>query len=150
MAEDDVIEILEDLIKTCRDGENGYRQAAEKVKSSELATFFRERSSERAQFAQELESEAARLGKTKLKGEGSVAGAVHRAWIDLKEKVGGGDKTILESVEKGEDSAKQAYQDALREEGLRPELRTMIQRQAQSVFFAHDRVKSLRDAAKAA
>ena len=38
---------------------------------------------------------------------------MHRAWIDTKVALGGGDKTILESVEAGEDRAKEAYQKAI-------------------------------------
>ena len=43
-----------------------------------------------------------KLGKPEKKESGSVEGAMHRAWVDAKVAVGGGDKTILESVEKGE------------------------------------------------
>jgi uncharacterized protein (TIGR02284 family) len=151
MAEiNDGIDILEDLIETCRDGENGYRQAAEKIKEPEIREFFLAQSVERATFATELEAEARRLGKKEPQQKGSVAGAMHRTWIDLKEKLGGGTKAILESAEKGEDSARDAYQDALKDKDLPPSVRPLIQRQAEAVRLAHDRVKTLRDSAKAA
>ena len=144
------IDILENLIETCRDGENGYRQAAEKVEEPEIREFFLAQSIERARFASELEAEAQRLGKPDPKRKGSVAGAVHRTWIDLKEKLGGGTKAILESAEKGEDSARDAYEKALTDQDLPPSIRPVIQRQAERVRLAHDRVRTLRDAAKAA
>ena len=55
-----------------------------------------------------------------------------------------GDKSILESVEKGEDEAKEAYQEAIRA-SLPSDVAEIVSRQARSVQTAHDRVKSLRD-----
>jgi uncharacterized protein (TIGR02284 family) len=74
---------------------------------------------------------------------------VHRAWIDTKVSLGGSDKTILESVEGGEDSAKASYEKALTT-SLPTNVAQIVQRQAARVKQAHDRVRDLRDAAKAA
>jgi uncharacterized protein (TIGR02284 family) len=146
----DGIDILEDLIETCRDGENGFTQAAEKIKDPEIRSFFLAQSRERAQFALELQAEVQRLGKGEPQRKGSAAGALHRSWMGLKEALGGGTKSILESAEKGEDSARDAYQKALTDEDLPPSARPIVQRQAESVRLANDRVRHLRDTAKAA
>jgi uncharacterized protein (TIGR02284 family) len=74
---------------------------------------------------------------------------LHRAWIDTKVSLGAGDKAILESVEAGEDNAKEAYQKAVTDD-LPENIAQIVRRQAASVQQAHDQVKSLRDAAKAA
>lgn len=147
---DNGIDILEDLIETCRDGENGFKQAAEKINDPEIRSFFLTQSTERAEFAKELEAEVQRLGKSNPEHKGSTAGALHRSWMGLKEALGGGTKSILESAEKGEDSAKDAYEKALKNEDLPPIARPIVQRQAQIIRFAHDRVRHLRDTAKAA
>jgi uncharacterized protein (TIGR02284 family) len=81
----------------------------------------------------------ARLDKSEKKESGSVAGALHRAWIDTKASLGGGDKTILESVESGEDKAKEAYEKALAAT-LPPDIAEVVRRQAQRVRTAHDKV----------
>lgn len=147
---DNGIDVLEDLIETCRDGENGFKQAAEKINDPEIRSFFLTQSTERAEFAKELEAEVQRLGKSNPEHKGSTAGALHRSWMGLKEALGGGTKSILESAEKGEDSAKDAYEKALKNEDLPPIARPIVQRQAQIIRFAHDRVRHLRDTAKAA
>ena len=85
-----------------------------------------------------------KFGKTEKKEAGTVAGALHRAWIDTKVGLGAGDKSILESVEKGEDEAKEAYQEAIGA-ALPADVAQIVSRQARSVQNAHDRVKSLRD-----
>ncbi|HWZ80557.1 MAG TPA: PA2169 family four-helix-bundle protein [Candidatus Sulfotelmatobacter sp.] len=149
MDENNAISVVENLIETNRDGQKGYKEAAEHVKRPDLKTYFNEQSLERGRFAMELQAELAKLGKPDKKVSGSAGGAMHRAWIDTKVALGGGDKTILESVEAGEDTAKDTYNKAL--SGNLPEtVRAMVQRQAASVQQAHDKVRNLRDQAKAA
>jgi uncharacterized protein (TIGR02284 family) len=145
----EVIDVLEDLIQTNRNGQNGYRDAAEHVTDTELRSFFNEQSLERARFAGQLEDEAIRLGKHDVEREGSTSAAIHRAWIDLKANMGGGELSILSSVESGEDNAKKQYEEALQKK-LPEDLQGIIRQQAQSVFAAHDQVKMLRDRRKAA
>lgn len=149
MDQNNVISVLEELIETCKDGQKGYLDAAQHVKRSDLKTYFSEQSLQRGGFAAELQTELIRLGKSDKKLTGSVSGTLRRAWIDTKVSLGGGDKTILDSVEAGEDTAKERYQKAL--SGTLPsDLAEIIRRQAASVQRAHDQVKSLRDTAAAA
>ena len=149
MENEKVIGILEDLVETSRDGQKGYREAAEHVKDPELRTFFSQQSSERGRFVTELQSQLRRLGEDEPENTGSVAGTINRTWLDLKASLGGGDTAILNSVEQGEDSAKEAYEEAL-EEPLPENIVLIVRQQAQSVIAAHDRVKLLRDGRKAA
>jgi len=149
MDENNAISVVENLIETSKDGEKGYRDAAEHVKRPDLKGYFLEQSTERGRFADELQSELAKLGKPEKKVSGSASGAMHRAWIDTKVALGGGDKTILESVESGEDNAKDTYNKAL-SGALPSSLTEIVRHQAASVQRAHDKVRTLRDEAKAA
>jgi len=149
MDENNAISVLKTLIETCKDGQKGYQDAAEHVKRPDLKNYFTEQSAERGRFAQELQSELPKVGEPDKKVSGSASAAMHRAWIDTKVALGGGDKTILESVEKGEDDAKETYQKALR--GTLPaNVAEIVRRQAASVQRAHDKVRMLRDTAAAA
>jgi uncharacterized protein (TIGR02284 family) len=149
MDENNAISVLENLIETCKDGQKGYLEAATHVKRSDLKAFFNEKSLERARFAGELEAELIRLGKPDKKVSGSVAGTLHRAWIDTKVGLGGGDKTVLDWLEHGEDAAQDAYQKAVTAD-LPENIAQIVRRQAAGVQAAHDKVKSLRDTAEAA
>lgn len=149
MDENNAISVVENLIETNRDGQKGYQDAAEHVKRPDLKAYFNEQSMERGRFAQELQAELAKQGKPDKKVSGSAGGAMHRAWIDTKVALGGGDKTILESVEAGEDKAKDTYNKALNG-ALPASLTEIVRRQAASVQRAHDKVRMLRDQAKAA
>lgn len=149
MDQNKVTSVLEDLIQTCKDGQKGYQDAAQHVKRIDLKAYFNEQNLERAGFAAELQTELIRLGEPGKKVSGSVSGTLRRAWIDTKVSLGGGDKTILESIEAGEDSAKESYQKAL--SGTLPsDIAEIIRGQAAKVQQAHDKVKSLRDTAAAA
>ena len=62
MNNDKVIGTLNDLIETCRDGQNGYKEAAENATSHELKGFFSDASLERARFVGELQEQVRTLG----------------------------------------------------------------------------------------
>jgi uncharacterized protein (TIGR02284 family) len=143
------LELLQDLIETCRDGETGYVHAAAIINDPELKVYFSEQAKERTKFLAELTEEAKRLGDSDPDLSGSVAGVLHRAWFEAKADLGLGDQAILNSVEMGEDAAKKAYKEAL-DEDLSDPVRAVVQRQAHSVFSAHDRVRDFRDRRKAA
>lgn len=149
MDKDDAISVVQHLMERAKDGQNGYREAAEKVKRPDLKAFFLEVSNERGRFAQELQSELARLGKPDKKASGSAEGALHRAWVDTKVALGGDDHTVLDWLEHGEDVAKDDYNKAL-SGNLPATVMEIVRRQAASVQRDHDRVRALRDQTKAA
>ena len=145
-SNDDVISTLNGLIETCKDGQNGFKEAAEGVDRSDLKSLFYEFSQQRSQFAGELQSLVQSLGGDP-ENSGSVAAALHRGWINIKSAVTGKDEgAILNECERGEDSAKNAYKNAL-EEALPANIMETVQTQYAAVQAAHDRVKALRDAA---
>jgi len=143
------LDVLQELIETCRDGETGYAHAAGIAANPELKAYFTERSQERHRFLKELQELAQRSGEARPDTSGSVAGTLRRAWFEAKVDVGLGDQAILNSVESGEDAAKRAYEKALASP-LTEQAQIMIQRQAESIFDAHDYVRDLRDRSKAA
>jgi uncharacterized protein (TIGR02284 family) len=138
--------MLQELVETCRDGQDGYRDAAEHVSDSNLHTFLNDKSLERAGFAGELEQEILILGEKDPDRSGSVTAAVHRAWIDLKATLGGGDAAILKSVEAGEDRARKHYEKVAENPELPDYLGTIVRKQLISIQAAHHHVRSLLDA----
>jgi uncharacterized protein (TIGR02284 family) len=141
---DDATSLLQKLIETCRDGETGYLHAAGIADDSELKNYFQQQSLERARFRSELTDAITRLGKTDPDTSGSSAAVLHRAWFELKDDLGGGDHTLLESVEQGEDRAKEAYASALETE-LPTGIDELVRNQYARVKAAHDRIRKWRD-----
>jgi uncharacterized protein (TIGR02284 family) len=139
------ISTLNSLIETCKDGAAGFRHAAEHVKSAEYQTLFSELSQERERFATELQGVVGNSGG-EPETDGSLAGAVHRGWIDLKSAVTSGDEhSILVECERGEDRAVEEYREALESPDLGHEARGLLRSQYSAVQSAHDRVRDLRD-----
>ena len=141
-------EIIDDLIETLKDGQEGFEQAAESVKDPQLKSLFSEYSQQRARFAVELRSKAQSPDERESKMSGSAAGALHRGWINLKSAVTqGDDHSILAECERGEDSAVEEFRKALNN-GLSAPVQEIVSRQYAQIKEAHDRVKDLRDTTK--
>jgi uncharacterized protein (TIGR02284 family) len=140
-----VISILDDLIETTKDGQEGFKQAAESVKDPQLKSLLNEYSSQRSRFATELRTQAQSLGKAEPEERGSAAGALRRGWINLKSAVTrADDHAILVECERGEDSAVEQYKEAM-DENLPAQVREIVSRQYTDIKSAHDRIKNLRD-----
>jgi len=139
--------VTKDLVETLEDGEEGYAKAADKLAESdtpELAARFREFSQQRAQFSSELRAMAQNY-EDRVVESGSVAAAIHRGWMGLKDALTGSDpKGVLDAAEQGEDHALKQYDKALKSD-ISPNLRSVIERQRADVKMAHDTVRSLRD-----
>ena len=145
----EIISTVNDLIETLKDGQEGFKQASEGVKDSQLKTIFSEFSLQRSRFAGELQSEAINLGESNPEDSSSVAGAAHRAWINIKSAITAqDDHAILAECERGEDSAVSEYKKAMEKQELSSPIRDIISRQYTDVKSAHDKIRALRDAAK--
>jgi len=146
ISHEDVISALDDLVATCRDGEEGFRTAAEAAQNPELRGLFLVFAQQRNDFRAELEEEIRRLGGDP-RTRGSIGGSLHRGWMSVRSAVGGGsDDGVVTEAERGEDSARSAYETALGRE-LPPAIRMMVERQYRRIREAHDRVRSLRERA---
>ena len=145
MDRDDVIGTLNDLIETCKDGEEGFRACADAVKNPQLKAFF-EQKAERCRIGgAQLQQKVRELGGDPAHS-GSMAGAAHRFWVNIRSTISGMDEhAILDECERGEDSAKRAYEDALQED-LPADVRTLIGKQYREVKMNHDSVRDMRNA----
>jgi uncharacterized protein (TIGR02284 family) len=144
MQNDNAVSVLNNLIETCKDGEQGFKVAAEGLTSAAIKTKFLEYSRQRSQMARELQDEVRRLGADPEK-KGSVAGTMHRGWLNIRSIVSGkDDHAIVAEAERGEDVAKGVYEAALKE-SLPQSAQTLVQQQAAKIRQAHDDVRDIRD-----
>jgi len=87
-------DVLNRLMQTCRDGELGFRYAANHVRNPDVNTLFLELANQRDACAGEILPHAQRLGGA-AERDGSVAGALHRGWITIKDTVGAHEDTVI-------------------------------------------------------
>ena len=143
----EVIETLQDVVESLVDGQEGFQSIGEHLRDETLKKYFLAESLKRSQFRGELETMLHTTGDHDPKKSGSVSGALHRTWGDIKAHLGGGDHTLLETAEQGEDAAKKAYKEALQKELPSP-IKQLLTTQYEHIQKSHDFVKAARDNSK--
>jgi uncharacterized protein (TIGR02284 family) len=144
-----VVESLNDLLENSRDGELGFKEAAEHTRTPELKALLERRAGDCRTAAEELQAQIAQLGG-KPDERGTVSGAAHRVWLNIRSLFGGAsDETILSECERGEDAAVARYRKALKQK-LPPDIHALVLRQFEGAQRNHDMTKALRDRAKTA
>jgi uncharacterized protein (TIGR02284 family) len=143
----EVEETLRSVIQTLIDGQEGFQKIGEHLTDETLRRYFAAESLKRAAFRGEIEELLHQDGVHDVKESGTVGGTIHRTWGDIKAHLGGGDHTLLETSEAGEDAAKKAYQEALGKELPLP-IKELLVTQYAHIQTSHDYVKAARDSRK--
>lgn len=140
---DKTVSVLHDLVRTCKDGEEGYRLAADKNRSADFSALLMQHSSQRGRMGADLALQLRQMGDESSDG-GTPAAALFRGWINLRSALSHGNpEVILAECERGEDMAVRAYEEALKSD-LRVDVRFLIEKQFRMVLEARDRIRSLR------
>ncbi len=138
------INVLNTLITTTIDSANGFERSAEDADMPQFVDMFREYAQERRQVVGRLQEKVRQLGSTP-NDDGSLKADLHRRWVDMRDAISrGGDKEIIEEVERGEDYLKAKYDTALEDSRLSPETLTVIREAYQSVRSGHDRASAMK------
>ena len=143
---DNAIRMVRSVIQVLHDGQKGLATIAGELKDETAKHYLLEETQVRAEYAAELENELHHLGVHDVNEGGTAAGTVQRVWGDLKAKLGGGDHTLLETAERGEDEAKEKYAEALKE-SLPGNIAALLRQQSLHIQESHDKIRSLRDSA---
>jgi uncharacterized protein (TIGR02284 family) len=142
MVERSELGVLNHLLETCRDGELGFRFAAQHATDAEIKELFTTLAQQREAFAEALAPHVHRLGGQANTG-GTTAGTMHRGWMNLKGAMSTNhDEALLGEAERGERTAMHAYQQAL--EGMLPPTGSdLIESQHAAIREAYARIVSL-------
>ena len=138
---------LRELRRLCVDSSKGFEECAELAKSAGLKSLFLAIADERRGMDAELERQI-EWNDQHEEENGSYLAAMHRAWIRVRDAMSSDDSCILNEAERGEDTIKEAYEDALKETMGSP-IHSLLASQYLQVKDSHDRVRDLRDAANA-
>lgn len=151
MANNSDISILNSLIATTIDSADGFERSAEDSKSGRFGAMFREFAVERRRVAEQLQSRVRAMGGTPH-DDGSLKATLHRRWVDMRSVLSGdgGDRAIIEEIERGEDYLKSKYDGALADATLSESTLAAIREAYQSVRAGHDRASQLKHSMEAA
>ena len=151
MNNNEVISIVDDLIETCRRGQEGFRNAAEGMQNIEFRRLFNIFSQQRTQFTSELQAEVHRLGGDANQGK-DVAPALPSNTVPFRtstvNKATGirDEATIIAECQREEEVAVNDYQDALKAD-LPLDVQYVVKRQYMDIKDAYDRIRILQRAA---
>jgi uncharacterized protein (TIGR02284 family) len=145
---DNLVEVLNDLIRINNDRIEGYQRANKEARDidMDLRAIFTRMADESRQYAAELIQEVVKLGGEPAEGT-TAAGKIYRAWMDVKATFTGHDReSVLASCEFGEDAAQKAYNTALESDAeMTADVRQLIANQKASLKTSHDVIKKYRD-----
>lgn len=149
----EIVDVLNDLIRINRDRIVGYEKAVENLEEGDaiLRTLFYQLSEESQKLKEELSAQVVVLGGEPAE-DTTMSGKIYRAWMEVKDTFSSDDaKSALEACEYGEDAAQKAYAEALEDSTNFPaNIRKMIQDQKDMLKLSHDLVRNKRDDYEAA
>jgi uncharacterized protein (TIGR02284 family) len=120
------------------------RTIGEEIQDPNIKLYFLDESLVRAEFRGDLESILHHEGVHDIAESGTVSATLNRAWGEIKAKLGGGDRSLLETAEQDEHAAIKAYAQALQQELPLPVRQTLIS-QADRIQLFHDYVRAIRN-----
>jgi uncharacterized protein (TIGR02284 family) len=147
-ANQSIISVLQDLSARCHDSEQGYRRSAQDASDSDLKQQFETLANERSSMASELDRLIREQGGEPNWSGGSLTGAAHRMWVDLRTALSRNERqVILEEVARGESAAEEAYDDALRQ-NLPMDVRQVVREQHRRVRETRNRYRAMAGAGR--
>ncbi len=146
---EDLIEVLNDLIRINNDRIEGYEKAINETKDIDvdLKSLFRRMADQSRTNKTELVQEVQKKGGGADTNSTTNSGKIYRAWMGVKATFAGKDrKSVLAACEFGEDAAQKAYQEALESDAtMDVDIRQLVVKQKTSLKESHDLIKRQRD-----
>lgn len=146
--QDELVGVLNDLIKINNDRVAGYERAINEAKNLDvdLIAIFNKMADQSRKYTAQLVQEVTHLGGEPAT-DTTVSGKVYRVWMDLKAAITGKDReTVLGNCEYGEDVAQRAYESALESDAyMSTDIRQLITSQKSDLKTSHDLIKKYRD-----
>ncbi len=141
---DETTSTLNTLIATLIDSIDGYEKSAKEVENPRYAHMFAARAEERQRAVTQLQTAVTAIGGSP-KEQGSVLGALHRAFETLREVVSTkDDAAIIAEIEHGEDYLKDKFETALDSSTLAAAPRAAVEAAWASVKAGHDEMSQLK------
>jgi uncharacterized protein (TIGR02284 family) len=139
------VDALCELAQFVKDGNLGYKKAANETKDSEIKAFCNEQSSLRGTFLSEINSFITRLGG-EIETSPTIKGTLYRQFMDVKAAVtGADDEGIINSCIFGEEWAIKAYHEALECDDLPVDVRSSVEKQHQTCHEALGKLKVMKN-----
>lgn len=145
---EEIVDNLNELLEKNYDAEKGFKKALEDTENPSLRSFFKQQAVIRSRFKTEIEKELHNLNAQPKLDEGSAAGTLHRAWIDIKTAFSGhDDESVLEECIRGEKASVKEYEEKLKEVTFPSNISAILTAQLNEIKNTVSTIKRLEDIA---
>lgn len=142
MSEKNPVSVVNDLVEVCMDAEKGFHDAAKDVREQRLRDLFLAHSRQMGQFGKLLQEQVVKLGG-EPRTHGTVAGTLHRTWMDLRAALNLHDsKLVIQECERGEAAILSHYDHALKTT-LPPEVKEIVEKQFVEITMQRNQLRDL-------
>jgi len=140
-----LVTMLNGLIHVCREGHDGYMQAADGITSSAYKTMFAEYAHQRGRFASQLANVVVDYGG-EPDDDGHAMKLFSHGWVGIEPAIMGGDYgAIFAECESSDAAAKNAYERVL-EKALPKNIAVIVNQQYGQIVEAYGRIHNLLEA----
>jgi len=137
---------IRELVRLNRESHKGFDKARELCSDDFLVVLFADLGAQRRRFASEL---AERIPNPENVQSETLLAKMHRWWMDLRTTLSTDEAVaLLSEIERAEDVMKKGYHDVLLATVGDP-VNELIRSQHAAILESHDRIRDLRDQAKA-
>lgn len=137
------IDALNELLTRNFDATKGYREAALAVTHTNLKNWLNETANKREQFTTEMTREIKAIGGEPT-DDSSILSALHRVYIDWSSDIiSRPNEHIIEECIRGEETAKEDFEEVLKDEKLTPSLNALLNRELREIKDAIIRLRHL-------
>ncbi len=141
---------LHKLVNINKDACAFYESATKEAKSAEIKQTFRKLEELHQDVIANIQSRI-RSNGGKAEADETLVGKTTQFWGELMAKVSNDvDETLVKHLEEAEDRCLHSMQDAIKDDDIRPETKTALQNELQTLRKTHDYMKALKEAMKAA
>ena len=120
------ISTLKSLTQTTFDSVEGYRKAIDKAEDRSLKDALSDRMQKRENTLEKLNTTLSQQGEDTITSASTSASA-HQTWINIADSFSNGNEAAAERVEEGEDYIAGKFRDALEDEDLTGEVRSVVE-----------------------
>jgi uncharacterized protein (TIGR02284 family) len=146
LSDKEIVTILGGLIEICKDGQQGYKDAADDIKdknsNKELTKLLMDYSMQREKFMYELQLIVKTFGGD-VDLSGSFLGALHRRWMDVRFGIAGNNsEAILKECLRGDKAAISRYKEVIKSD-LPEQIKNVINRQLEEISESYEIISRL-------
>lgn len=121
---------LKDVVERTEDSVKGFEKAANIAKELGTKSYFEQKAKERKRFIKQLHNATPVLDLGNTKVEGSIKGAAHRSWMDMKAFFSSdNDEKMLEEAVRGDKAAIKEYNEVIADTNVPGRVREILREQ---------------------